>query len=170
MNATSHAVRRVCRAVVAATAASAIAAGVSLALSGTAQASTVLTPDPVAYCVTNPPFGQQVQVNGWHVYYDQLLGDTYQNDWRCQYLVSATVPTALGAPGKAQSFVLPPFHWSTAIDWNAMCDQQYPGSQAAWIPAPETGVYGAPWGCQAPAGVTYNPAEDSHGIHAVIAG
>jgi hypothetical protein len=166
MNAMSHTVRRVRRALVAVAAASAIAACTGLALAGTAQASTVLTPDPDAYCAINPPFGQQVQVDGWQVNYDQLLGDTYQNDWRCQYLVSASVPTA----SKAQSFVLPPFHWSTAIDWNAMCNQQYPGSWATWIPAPETGVYGAPWGCQAPTGVSYDSAENSYGIHAVISG
>jgi hypothetical protein len=49
-----------------------------------------------------------------------------------------------------------------------MCDQQYPGAWAVWIPGPETGVNGAPWGCQGPPGVTYDPAENSQGIHAVL--
>lgn len=160
--------RRAGRALVVAAAVSTLAAGASVALTGTARADSALTPDPVAYCIMNPPFGPQVQADGFKVFYDQLLGDSYQNDWRCGYLVAAAVPTALGAPGKSQSFTLPPVSYSTAIDWNAMCNQQFPGSWATWIPGPATGAVGAPWECLAPAGVTYDPAENAHGIHAVI--
>jgi hypothetical protein len=56
--------RVISRGLVAATAASAIVAGVSVALTGTAQASTVLSPDPVAYCETNLPYAMQTAVNG----------------------------------------------------------------------------------------------------------
>lgn len=59
MNAMSRMARRV---PVVATAASTIAAGASLALADSAQAGTLLTPDPIAYCVTNPPFSWQTAV------------------------------------------------------------------------------------------------------------
>lgn len=49
-----------------------------------------------------------------------------------------------------------------------MCNQQFPGSWAVWIPGPATGVAGAPWGCQAPAGVTCDPAESANGVHTVL--
>jgi hypothetical protein len=128
----------------------------------------LLTPDPVAYCETNLPFGMQTAVNGWQVQYDQLLGDSYTNNWRCEYWVSAVVPTWLGGDGEEADFTLPPFAYSTPIDWNGMCNQQFPGSWAVWIPGPVTGAAGAPWACQAPPGVTYDPAEDANGVHAVL--
>jgi hypothetical protein len=149
-------------------AASAIALGVGLTSVGVARADDALLPDPVAYCETNPPFTMQTAVNGWQVQYDQLLGRSYTNDWRCEYGVSAVVPTWLGEDGDEADFVLPPFAYSTPIDWNGMCNQQFPGSWAVWIPGPVTGVAGAPWGCEPPAGVTYDPAEDENGVHAVL--
>lgn len=165
MNAMSRMIRRM---LVVATAASAIAVGADLALAGSAQADAALTPDPVAYCETNLPFAWQTAVNGWQVQYDQLLGNSYTNNWRCEYWVTIVVPLALD--GQEEDFTLPPVTHSVPIDWNAMCDQQYPGAWATWIPAPVTGVDGAPWGCQAPAGVTYDPAEGWNGVHAVISG
>lgn len=151
-----------------AAAASAIALGVSVTSAGVARADALLIPDPAAYCETNLPFAMQTAVNGWQVQYDQLLGNSYTNNWRCEYWVSAVVPTLLGADGEEADFTLPPFTSSTPIDWNSMCDQQFSGSWAVWIPGPVTGVAGAPWGCQAPAGVTYDPAEDANGVHAVL--
>jgi hypothetical protein len=151
-----------------AAAASAIALGATLTSAGAARADDAsLMPDPVAYCETNPPFGMQAAVNGWQVQYDQLLGDSYTNNWRCEYWVSAVIPW-LGEDGDEADFALPPITYSTPIDWNAMCNQQFPGAWAVWIPAPVTGAAGAPWGCQAPAGVTYDPAEDENGVHAVL--
>jgi len=170
MNAISRTIRRARRTLVASVVASAVGAAAGLALASTAEAATVLTPDPVAYCITNPPFAMQTAVNGWQVQYDQLLGDSYQNNWRCGYWVSMATPVALDEEGQDEDFTFPPVAYSTAIDWNAMCDQQYPGSWATWIPGPATGANGAPWGCQAPSGVTYDPAEDANGIHAVISG
>lgn len=52
----------------------------------------------------------QTAVNGWQVQYDQLLGNSYTNNWRCEYWVSAAVPTSLGADGEEADFTLPPFH------------------------------------------------------------
>ena len=171
INAISRTVRRAHRTLAVAAAASALlAVAAGLTLTGTAEADTLLTPDPVAYCVTNPPFGMQTAVNGWQVQYDQLLGDSYQNNWRCQYSVSMVVPVAVDEDGQDEDFTFPPVAYSTPVNWNAMCNQQYPGSRATWIPGPVTGANGAPWGCQGPAGVTYNPAEDANGIHAVISG
>lgn len=156
------------RTIAGAAALSAIALGVSLASAGVAQAGAQLIPDPVAYCETNMPFAMQAAVNGWQVQYDQLLGASYTNNWRCEYWVSAAIPTWLGADGAEADFTLPPFAYSTPIDWNGMCNQQFPGSWAVWIPGPATGVAGAPWGCQSPAGVTYDPAENEDGVHAVL--
>jgi hypothetical protein len=160
--------RVISRRLAAATAASFVVAGATVALTGIAQASTVLSPDPVAYCETSLPYGMQTAVNGWGVQYDQLLGDSYQNNWRCEYWVSATVPVA--SEEGEDDFTLPPVAQSIPVDWNAMCGQQFPGSWATWIPGPETDATGAPWGCQAPAGVTYDPAENSSGVHAVTSG
>ena len=166
--------RVISRGLAAATAASAIVAGASVALPGTAQASTasqastVLSPDPVAYCETNLPYAMQTAVSGWGVQYDQLLGGTYQNNWRCEYWVSVTVPVA--SEEGEDDFTLPPVAQSIPVDWNTMCGQQFPGSWATWIPGPATDATGAPWGCQAPAGVTYDPAENSSGVHAVTSG
>jgi hypothetical protein len=153
-----------------ATAAAAATLGLGLSSAGVAQADAALTPDPVAYCEVNPPFAFSTAVNGWQVSYDQLLGDSYKNDWRCEYWVSAVVPTWLGDDGDEADFTLPPFAFSTAIDWNAMCNQQFPGAWAVWIPAPVTGAAGAPWGCQGPSGRTYDSAEDKDGVHAVLSG
>jgi hypothetical protein len=110
----------------------------------------------------------------------QVVGDQYTNDWKCRDLVSAGIPFAmepetddLGAPvgtGEAESFGPWVFYENYGIQWQAMCSEQFPGSSAEWIPGPVTGVDGAPWECQAPAGVTYDSAENSQGIHAVISG
>jgi hypothetical protein len=81
---------------------------------------------------------------------------------------SATIPVA--SEDGENDFTLPPVAMSTPVDWNAMCGQQFPGSWATWIPGPATDATGAPWGCQAPAGVTYDPAENSSGVHAVTSG
>jgi hypothetical protein len=148
----------------------ALALGIGLLSSGAARADAAIVPDPIAYCETNAPFAFQVAVNGWQVQYDQLLGDSYTNNWRCEYWVSAVIPTALGEDGDEADYTLPPFAYSVPIDWNAMCSQQFPGAWATWIPGPVTGAAGAPWGCQAPADVTYDPAENKDGIHAVLSG
>jgi len=153
-----------------AAAASTIVLGASFISAGAARADTGLLPDPVAYCETNLPYAWQTAINGWQVQYDQLLGDSYTNNWRCEYWVSMAVPTWLGEDGDEEDFTLPPVAESFAIDWNAMCNQQYPGAWAVWIPGPETGVAGAPWGCQGPAGVTYDPAENQDGVHDVVSG
>jgi hypothetical protein len=163
------ATRKTRRALVASAAAATIVLGTGLSSTGTAWADTSLTPDPVAYCETNLPFGQQAMVNGWKIAYKQLSGDSYKNNWQCQYWIFATVPFVT-SPGKASNFILPPFTHGVPIDWNAMCNQQFPGAWAVWIPGPETGAAGAPWDCQGPAGVTYDPAENAKGVHAVLSG
>ena len=140
------------------------------------QAATGLTPDPYAYCATNLPFGQQRQVNGWVVIPKGLSGDTGQNDWKCTYEVFGYIPTfyatgIISSPtGVGRELGPIPFNFSVNVDWAAMCDQQFPGASAQWIPGPVTGVMGAPWQCAAPPGVTYDPAEGPDGTHAVLSG
>lgn len=160
------ATRKTGRTLVATAAATIIVLGVGLS-SGTARADTSLTPDPVAYCETNLPDGMQTAVDGWQVQYDQLLGDSYKNNWQCEYWISYVIPW-LSEDGDEEGFTLPPVAQAFPIDWNAMCNQQFPGAWAVWIPAPVTGAAGAPWGCQGPAGVTYDSAENKYGIHAVL--
>jgi hypothetical protein len=131
-----------------------------------------LLPDPSAYCVKNPPFQLQQQDDGWQVQFQKLVGDPLQNNWGCQYLVLATVPvtgdaTAVNNEG---NFPIWLSTYTAPIDWNAMCNQQYPGAHAEWSPGPETGVYGAPWVCVGVPGVIYDPAEQSDGTHEVISG
>lgn len=119
----------------------------------------LLPPDPSAYCVENPPFQMQQLEGGWQVVFQNVIGDSYQNDWGCQYLTQISV-----------DFIFPPVTYTMPIDWNGMCNQQYPGAYAEWIPGPETGVDGAPWGCVGAPGVIYDPAEQSDGTHQVISG
>lgn len=166
------ATRKIGRALVTSAAAGTIVLGVGLSSTGTARADTSLTPDPVAYCETNLPFGQQATINGWKIRYKQLTGDSNKNNWQCQYWVSMTVPIPSEQIGKSNNFILPPFTQGVPIDWNALCNQQFPGAWATWIYVlgPETSTAGVPWGCQGPAGVTYDSAENVKGIHAVLSG
>jgi hypothetical protein len=142
------------------------AAALSLACLGAAPASAAtgqsLTPDPFAYCIENPPFGLQQQVNGWQVQFINLTGASGQNNWGCRYAVSATVPTG------DDDFTLPPFFSTQPMDWNGMCNQQFPGAHAQWVQLPLTGVAGAPWQCIGAAGVIYDPAEQADGTHQVL--
>lgn len=128
-----------------------------------------LLPDPSAYCMQsqNTLFQTQQLESGWQVAFQNVIGDSYQNDWGCQYLIQATIPTPFDG---GDSFTLPPFNYTMPIDWNNMCNQQYPGAHAEWIPGPETGVDGAPWGCVGAPGVIYDPAEQYDGTHLVISG
>ena len=129
-----------------------------------------LLPDPSAYCMKNIPFQLQQQDDGWYVRFNNTIGDSYQNDWGCQYSVQATIPIA-GFDGTTQgNLPLPPYPYTLPIDWNNMCNQQYPGASAVWIPGPETGVDGAPWGCVGAPGVIYDPVEQYDGTHLVISG
>jgi hypothetical protein len=129
---------------------------------------TDLPPDPSAYCIENPPFQQQQVDVGWQVQFENVIGDPLQNDWKCQYMVLSYVPIAAGEDGG--EFPIGPINYTTPIDWNAMCNQQYPGASATWIPGPETGVDGAPWGCVGAPGVMYDPAEQSDGTHLIVSG
>ncbi len=129
-----------------------------------------LLPDPSAYCMKNIPFQMQQQDDGWNVQFENVVGDSYQNDWGCQYQILATVPIAGFDGTTSGNLPLPPYTYTLPIDWNNMCNQQYPGAHAEWIPGPETGVDGAPWGCVGAPGVIYDPAEQYDGTHQVISG
>jgi hypothetical protein len=121
-----------------------------------------LLPDVPAYCMMNPPFGMQVAVNDWRVVFDKVTGDTGQNNWGCRYLTMPTVPAGVN------NFTIPwPIPSTQPMDWNALCNQQFPGAHAKWIPGPMTGVGGAPWECEGPEGVTYDLAEQTDGTHLV---
>jgi hypothetical protein len=137
-------------------------------LAGVSTNMTNLLPDPTAYCMKNPPYQQQQQDNDWHVQFKNVVGDANQNNWGCQYLVQATVPIA-GFDGTTSGFLpLPPFTYTQPINWNDMCNQQYPGAFADWLPGQETGAYGTPWVCVGAPGVIYDPAEQYDGTHQVI--
>jgi hypothetical protein len=119
------------------------------ATSSAAASSATFMPDPGQYCVDNAPYPMQ-SVDGWTAQFINVQGDMYTNDWKCVYAVSVVIPTwdtdGLGT-GDENDFVFPPYIYHMPIDWNAMCSQQFPGSWAQWILAPEAGVWGAPWEC-----------------------
>jgi hypothetical protein len=141
-----------------------------------AHAASDLTPDPTGYCATNLPFAQQQQVAGWKVFSTGLIGDAGQNDWACAYQVWVNIPTftstgIISSPtGIERNLGSFPVNTRIPMDWAAMCNQQFPGASAQWIPGPATGVMGAPWQCVGPAGVTYDLAERPDGTHAVLNG
>ena len=142
-----------------------IVLGGLLGTSQMARADETLTPDPAAWCIQNEGavFGLQQNTDDWQVHYSGLIGDAGQNDWRCGYQVWPTIP----AGGDTFSLV-PPFNWSVPMNWEAMCEAQFSGAHVAWINGPLTGVGGAPWQCIGAPGVTYDPAEQADGTHAVL--
>lgn len=134
-----------------------------------AQASVTLEPDPAAYCETVQPLGMAA-VDGDTVQFKALLGTPGKNNWKCQLWVSASGPPIMNDDGDDQEFTFPPFTVDYPINWEDMCNTQYPGATAVWTPGPELGVGGAPWSCQGAPGVTYDPAEKADGTHDVMSG
>ena len=129
-----------------------------------------LLPDPSAYCIVNTPSERQPEGNNWLFTFKSVIGDPNQNNWGCNYSVWITMPATINEDGSV-NFVTVPFGTHTIpIDWKNMCNQQYPGASAVWIPGPETGVDGAPWGCVGALGVIYDLAEQSDSKHQVVSG
>lgn len=115
-------------------------------------AEQVLPPDPAFWCVQHPPFQTQVREAGWKVLYKGLEGTRGQNNWRCRFLVVTTVPT-----GK-NSFTFSPIWFPVNIDFNATCQEQFPGSRLRYQLGP---VYSTPWPwqCIGDAGKYYPPPQ-----------
>lgn len=129
-------------------AATVIAVGATLGVAGSASADPSIptlpvgaTPDPWLHCAVNNPLKAQVDVLEWQVIADGITGTPGQNDWKCRYLVSATIPYG------SQLYRLPPTTWTFPVDFAKMCAQQVPGSRLVWTPGPATGIGGSPWSC-----------------------
>lgn len=125
-----------------------------------------LAPDLMAYCTQNLPHQLERQDNEWQVASTGAVGDSSQNNWQCSYQVYSTIPVF---NGEDVGFMpLPSYTENDPVDWNALCNQQYPGAHAEWVPGPEVTTWGQPWQCVGKPGVVYDPAEQANGTHNIL--
>jgi hypothetical protein len=111
-----------------------------------------LAMDPDIWCAQKAAsfYQQDIEVNDWSVLLDGYVGTPYVNNWRCREEVQATVPYG------EDVFRLPQVLMYLPIDFNAMCQAQFPGAQLRYVPGPVS-VAAWPWECVGQAGKYYPP-------------